>query len=108
MKNMIFDKHTRERYVRNIFCEMKSELESYQSSFSVTFERLYCENQGFFYNFSITPVDMTTTPEKIELYYDIHDYVYNIFNYLFNGHLSLSCCTDDKKMEMEFEITSDF
>ena len=110
MKEMKFDVNARNRFIRNILCEMKSELDAEQDFFDVTFEKMTYLKNGFGYKFKLSRKDPDgeMTASFIEAYYVLHNYVQNMFNYLFNGKVRVSSFSDDNAFEMEFEIVSDF
>lgn len=108
MKEFKFNMEAREKFVRGILCDMKSELDGEQDMFDVNFERMDFLNEGFGYRFMVVPRSEEHSARELEAFYVLHNYLQDMFNYLFNGKVDVSSSSDDTALELQFEIVSGF
>ena len=104
-----FNKESRERLVKSVIDELKAEVIDQQSTFDITYTKDDLMMSGFVFRvkIAISP-DQNVDSNTKELFYEIKNYLTDMFNYMFRDDIDVCICSDDKNLELDFEIASSF
>ena len=104
-----FNKESRERLVKSVIDELKAEVIDQQSAFDITYTKDDLMMSGFVFRvkIAISP-DQNVDSNTKELFYEIKNYLTDMFNYMFRDDIDVCICSDDKNLELDFEIASSF
>ena len=104
-----FNKESRERLVKSVIDELKAEVIDQQSTFDVTYTKDDLMMGGFVFRVKIAiSADQKIDSNAKELFYEIKNYLTDMFNYMFRDDIDVCICSDDKNLELDFEIASSF
>jgi hypothetical protein len=102
-----FNKASRKRYLRNVLCEMKSEMTGSQNLFDIVF-KFNDMTHGFECEFSIVPRKNTDVkvPNVISLHNDMEFFVEDMLDYMFSNKVEVNWSTNKKSLKTKFTIRS--
>lgn len=102
-----FDSESRRHHVLSILNMLREEVNIEQSKFNAVIEEMSL-NDGFGYKLKVTQRDELSSAAKLELFYVLHNYIQDMLNYMFNGHIDVSSFSNSEVLELEFQIVSAF
>lgn len=102
-----FSKVSRKRYLRNVLCEMKSEITGSQSLFDIIF-KFNDMAHGFDCEFSIVPRRNTDVkdPDVVSLHNDMEFFVEDMLDYMFSNNVEINWSTNKRTLRTKFTIKS--
>lgn len=104
-----FNKESRERLVKSVIDELKAEVIDQQSTFDITYTKDDLVIGGFVFRVKISmQVGLNVDSNAKELFYEIKNYLTDMFNYMFRDDIDVCICSDDKNLQLDFEIASSF
>ena len=104
-----FNRESRERLVKSVIYELKAEIIDQQSTFDITYTKDDLMMGGFVFRVKIAiSADQKIDSNAKELFYEIKNYLTDMFNYMFRDDIDVCICSDDKNLELDFEIASSF
>lgn len=101
--NLNFDIKSRENTVRSVLIDVKARVLAETDRFDITFYKMDFLREGFGFKFKIEAREKPDA-RTLQEFSEIRHYVGEIFDYLFNGALTVSSFIDGAKAE--YEITS--
>lgn len=104
---LVFDKNARKRYLRNILCELKSEICGSQDLFDVGFE-IENTDDGFECRFVVSPKNDTDIEGSFmtDKHYRIRDFVADVLDYLVSKDVEINWTTNRNSLTTKFTLSS--
>lgn len=104
---LVFNKNARKRYLRNILCELKSEICGSQDFFDVGFE-IKNTDDGFEFKFVVSPKNDTDIRSSfvIDKHYKIRDFVVDTLDYLVSKDVEINWSTNRNSLTTKFTLSS--
>ena len=102
-----FNKASRKRYLRNVLCEMKSEITDSQNLFDIVF-KFNDMAHGFECEFSIVPRKNTDVrdPDVVLLHGGVKFFIEDMLGYMFSNKVEVDWSTNERTLRTKFTIKS--
>lgn len=98
-----FNKESRERLVKSVIDELKAEVIDQQSTFDITYTKDDLMMGGFVFKVNISiQVGQNVDSNAKELFYEIKNYLTDMFNYMFRDDIDVCICSNDKNLDLDF------